>query len=513
MLIDDSTLYDTPLRARFCVVGSGMGGAAVATTLAARGEDVLLLEAGGLEREADSDIIRAEHVGRAFNIPVSRCIELGGTSNQWHGICAPLDEIDFEPRSWVPHSGWPIRKSDLSQFYTDASAVLDIEDAAKYEDSINDGELRDRLRDLEFNAGVLENKLVQFRKPPLRWKDRLRQLAYGGTLRLVLGALALEIVPSDDGRRADRLIIGRGGRTCEVRADVYVICAGGLETPRLLLNSRRAHPNGLGNAFDLVGRFLLDHPVGHFCKIKFRRPTNAPLYASLSTGPHRGAIAGLMVAPAKQREWRLANHYLWIRPSVSAARVDDDLLMSFLAVRSARDLTPKQMWAIATNRDILYRILVHRFGLHPTYRFGDLFFMTEQAPNPESRVSLSDRLKDKYGYPVARVDWRLSQEDLDGFHRYTRALFQFGLRSPQYSLARMDEPSIWERTVASAAHHLGTVRMADSPERGVVDANLRVFGIDNLYVCDASVFATAGSVNPSLTITALALRLAAHLVN
>jgi choline dehydrogenase-like flavoprotein len=77
----------------------------------------------------------------------------------------------------------------------------------------------------------------------------------------------------------------------------------------------------------------------------------------------------------------------------------------------------------------------------------------------------------------------------------------------------MDEPSIWERTVASAAHHLGTVRMADSPERGVVDANLRVFGIDNLYVCDASVFATAGSVNPSLTITALALRLAAHLVN
>lgn len=90
-------------------------------------------------------------------------------------------------------------------------------------------------------------------------------------------------------------------------------------------------------------------------------------------------------------------------------------------------------------------------------------------------------------------------------------LFGQGLQSPQYKLARVDEPSVWSRSVASAAHHVGTARMADHPSRGVVDANLRVFGMDNLFICDGSVFPTAGSTNPSLTITALGLRLGEHL--
>jgi choline dehydrogenase-like flavoprotein len=77
----------------------------------------------------------------------------------------------------------------------------------------------------------------------------------------------------------------------------------------------------------------------------------------------------------------------------------------------------------------------------------------------------------------------------------------------------MDDLSLWIRNVASAAHHVGTARMADHPSRGVVDANQQVFGMSNLFVGDGSVFPTAGSTNPSMTITALALRLAHHLTS
>jgi choline dehydrogenase-like flavoprotein len=206
----------------------------------------------------------------------------------------------------------------------------------------------------------------------------------------------------------------------------------------------------------------------------------------------------------------MANHYLWLRPSVSANRIDDELLLSFLAVRSARDLSVRQLFAILTNRDIAYRILVHRFGIRPKFTFGDLFFMTEQLPNRDSRVGLSAR-RDNHDYPVAAIDWRLTDTDISGFLAYAKVLFDEGLKSDQHTLARIDDPAIWDRTLASAAHHLGTARMAGNAREGVVDANLQVFGTSNLYVCDGSVFATAGSVNPSLTITALGIRLGEHL--
>jgi choline dehydrogenase-like flavoprotein len=369
--------------------------------------------------------------------------------------------------------------------------------------------MRERLADVDIDRAILTNKLVVVRKPVFRWKDTLRRLA--GRSRCLINAPALELVPADNGEGIAQLVAGAGIATVTIRADVFVVCAGALETPRLLLNSRRGGRDGLGNGRGLVGRFLMDHPAGHFCKLRFGRKTAAPLYSSLSVDGHLNLMTGLRVTDDQQRAHALANHYVWLRPSVSRRRTDDDLLWSFLAVRSARDLSARQVAAILTNRDILYRILVHRFGWHPAYRFGDMFFMTEQLPNPHSRVTLADE-RDRHGYPIARVDWQLTAADIDGFHVFARLLLGDGLRSVQHSVARQDPPSVWDETLASAAHHLGTARMAADPSRGVVDANLKVFGLDNLFVCDGSVFPTAGSVNPSLTITALGVRLADHLL-
>ena len=515
MLIDATSVpAETDLRSAYCIVGSGMGGAALAQTLAAAGKDVLLVEAGNVGQSTEGRAsVSAEHVGRSFNMPVTRCIELGGTSNQWHGICAPLDAIDFEQRPWIAGSGWPITRGELEPFYLQAAGLLGIPSQGWFDDNPLDAERAGRLRDLRFDAAVLEPKLVYNRKPPKRWKGVLMELARAATLRCLLNATALELKADRDTAKIVQLVVGAAGRKLSVHADVFIVCCGGLETPRLLLNSRDVQPTGLGNEHDHVGRNLIDHPAGHFNKLGFHRAVSAPLFAGQPVSADANMIVGLMLAPAKQREARLPNHYFWIRPSVSAARIDDELMLSFLKVRGVRDLSARQVFAILTNPDILYRVLVHRFGLRPKYRFGDLWFMTEQLPNPESRVQLAADGRDAYGYPVARVNWQLSKLDLQQFHAYAKFLFQFGLKSDQYKLAREDDPAIWDRTVASAAHHLGTARMAADPSRGVVDSQLRVFGVPNLFVCDASVFPTAGSVNPSLTITALALRLARHLVD
>jgi choline dehydrogenase-like flavoprotein len=514
VLIDARQLDpDSSLTAAYCVVGTGMGGAAVAQVLAHAGEDVLLVDAGGLERDgSQAALVEAEHIGRPFGIPLSRCLEIGGTANQWHGVCATLDDIDFAARPWIGAAGWPIDRRDLDPYYRRAAQLLGIADPDTTELARLDGARRGQLSDIAFDRGSFRNKVVQVCRPPKRWKDVLVALARDRRCRCLHNAPALELIAGERGDAVQQLVVGTARGSLSISARVFVICAGALETPRLLLNSNRRIAAGIGNGSDQVGRYLLDHPVGHYCKLGFRRPLKAPLYASLPINGSIKLMAGLMMSPAAQEQERVANHCLWIRPSVTPARLDDGLLYSFLAVRGASDLTMRQVRGLMFNPDLLYRVLVQRFGWHPRYRYGDLFFMTEQLPNRESRVDLSATRKDAFGYPIARVNWQLSGADFAGFAAYARVLFERGLRDPQYSLARVDGDDVWRDTVASAAHHLGTARMAASAADGVVDRDLRVFGMRNVFVGDGSVFPTAGGVNPSLTITALAVRLGEHLL-
>lgn len=324
-------------------------------------------------------------------------------------------------------------------------------------------------------------------------------------------AAALELIIDEYNQTILQLVVGVDGGIVEIAAEIFVICAGALETPRLLLNSHGRFSVGIGNRHDLVGRNLLDHPVGHYCKLKFRRLTRAPLYASMPLDKHIRIMAGFKLSRALQCTHALPNHYFWLRPNLTGARIDHETLLSLLGVRRTRDLSLRQVGAILGNVDILYRIAIHQFGFTAVYRYADLFFMTEQLPNHNSRVRLSNRSCDRFGYPVAAVDWQLTDADFRKFESYARLVLDQGLCSETYSLACVDEKKSWNRNVTSAAHHLGTARMGNHPTRGVVDQNLRVFGTSNLFICDASVFSDAGSVNPSFTIVALALRLAEHL--
>lgn len=186
--------------------------------------------------------------------------------------------------------------------------------------------------------------------------------------------------------------------------------------------------------------------------------------------------------------------------------------MEFLGVGKIADVKISHIKSLLKERYIRFRIMNQRLPIQRTTRYGDLFFMTEQLPNPESRVDLSPKLQDKFGYPVARVNWQLSQEDLDSFaSAHNFILNRLEHLSPIASI-RKDDTDNWAEAACSAAHHLGTVRMGSSVQTGVVDSNLKVFGANNLWICDGSVFPTAGSANPSLTICALGHRLANHLL-
>jgi choline dehydrogenase-like flavoprotein len=136
--------------------------------------------------------------------------------------------------------------------------------------------------------------------------------------------------------------------------------------------------------------------------------------------------------------------------------------------------------------------------------------LCEQSPNPDSRITLLPQT-DVFGIPRARLDWRIADGDWASMVR-SMELTADALASEGIGRARMDvtRGRPWS-TLDWGAHHMGTTRMASNPRDGVVDRDGRVFDIDNLYIAGSSVFPTGGACNPTLTIVALALRLADHL--
>lgn len=146
----------------------------------------------------------------------------------------------------------------------------------------------------------------------------------------------------------------------------------------------------------------------------------------------------------------------------------------------------------------------------------------EQAPNPDSRVTL-DRAVDAIGMPRVRLDWRLNGQDVESVSALVET---FGRQAELHGAGRV-EPAAWLRDPArqwqfdelisdhpiGGYHHMGTTRMADDPRRGVTDGTGRVHGLDNLYVAGSSLFPTSGWANPTLTIVALALRTAEHILS
>jgi len=513
MLIDGKLLEaDTVFHADICIVGTGMGALSAASSLIAARRSVLFIETGPLEqaRSRGHAALQIDNVGRPFGISVSRGLEVGGGTAFWHGVCAPLDEEDFQVRPWIAHSGWPISRKDLDPWYAKAEQFLcgSLERRACHTDQGARlvGKPDRRRTDLA-PADVFDAKTYCYRSSPFRGKDLLREWCTRGLARCVYNSTALRLTHQHG--RAHSLVVGSAGRQFRVLANKFVVAAGALETPRLLLNSLQegaAPPTSWW-----LGRNLIDHPVGYLSQIRFHMPSADDTASNNQSDPVLRVFPGFVLRSGLQHQHQLPNHTMFVRKGISSRPVPNKAVMSFLGVRGTRDIRLSHLTSLTRHPYIIWRIAHQKLSLRPRSRYGDLFFMTEQLPNPDSQVSLSERQRDAFGYPVARVNWRLSAQDISMFADY-HALLMDNLRSHgEVHGLRSDPMTRWENTFASGAHHLGTARMAASARDGVVDADLKIFGFENAWISDGSVFPTGGSVNPSLTICALGHRLGEHL--
>jgi choline dehydrogenase-like flavoprotein len=254
--LDDAagSLFDTVFDV--CISGSGPAGLPLALKLAERKQRVLLLEAGGLQfSERSNDVYQGSNTGLEYFEPhASRQRFFGGTSNHWGGWCREMSAGNFQVREYVPWSGWPIRKADLDPYAAEAGKLL----------HVHTPEVADYLLQGEQDAG-LRKTAFRYSEPPARLGQKFRQaVAESDYLVCILNASVVDIELAENRDAVTAFhISGYDGKRYRARAGQYVLCHGGIENPRTLLNANRQMQHGIGNDAGLVGKGPCFRPALH----------------------------------------------------------------------------------------------------------------------------------------------------------------------------------------------------------------------------------------------------------
>ena len=520
MIVDLRRESITPeLAADVCLVGAGAAGIALALQLSKAGLSVALVESGGLEPGKEGESLNEGQVhGTSYQgLVTGRARTLGGATRLWYGQCIRYDPIDFAPRPWVKHSGWPISLEELDQPYGEAEHFFGIEgehyDARVYDKfNLPRPALNEQLSRMCFTVYTPAVDLGRIHLPELRRTDRITVL---------LNATVTEVLTNDAGTCATGVrIVAPSGRRHTLQSRAVVLCGGGLENARLLLLSNTIKPAGLGNDHDLVGRFLQDHPNGQTATL---RTNNAlpisELFALLYKRPLR-YFPKFALSPARQQELKLLNangHFVFEYPENSGLGAAKELFRSLRHRRVPPNATQqmrKILLDLPSTAAAAKRFLIDRkspLGTPSRIRFQCYL---EQEPDPESRVQLSDEL-DPLGQRRLRVNWKLNDLERRTLASFTSAMASqighlgYGQLEPDDWLE--DPDADWRSRLVDAYHPIGTTKMGADPSSGVVDRNCEVFGVSGLFLAGSSVFPTSGYANPTLTIVALALRLGHHL--
>lgn len=524
-LLDAHTIApQTQIEADICIVGAGAAGLALAREFIGSRYSVVVLESGGLQSDrATQALYGVDTVGHPLRIEqgyVSRNRYFGGSTNTWGGRCIPLNAIDFEARDWVSDSGWPFDRQALEPFYRQAARVLRLPDYGYFRPDRWRSKLLGPLAPgLYAEGGEMVPEMALLGRSPIKMGRVYRQqLAAAPNLRIVLQANVTELEPNPTATAVEQIHVATlGGHRFQVRARTYILACGGWENARLLLDSTRHCPQGLGNPYDVVGRYYMEHPKILLGRI-YPRADLLRSPAVLDYAPIAGGYGqmGLRLSDAQQRQARVLNHYVQLMPGFPTGLPEAQKTWQWVCSRAKRlrldQIRQADLRQVAPHLgQIGEYFLCRRLNWPIPYPYIDVFNHMEQAPNPDSRVSLS-RDRDALGSHRLQVDLRVTpqeKESLLQLHRLMgRQLQQLGLG--ELVTPDLDPAADWPN-LTDASHHMGTTRMGLHPRRSVVDPDGLVHGLNNLYITGSSVFPTGGHANPTLTLVALALRLAHHL--
>jgi choline dehydrogenase-like flavoprotein len=540
MIIDTYQLSkDHLIESDVCIVGAGLAGMTLAKEFIDSKFSITLLEGGGNQPDKNTQLLQwGENIGHPyFSLDTARPRYLGGSVNRWFLKAAedtftaqmrPLDEIDFQKRDWVSDSGWPIEKSDLIPFYERAQILCGIEPPTY---RVSDWENHNQRKCLPFDHNLIRTVIFKFTKKTDFLQNHLKDIISAHNIKTFLNANVTEIRTDKYTNRIRRLKVKNlSGQAFWAKAKIYILSAGAIEIARLLLASNRDCISGVGNEHDLVGRYFMEHP---HCTLGLTVPRDEAIFNRTTFYNRAQAVnktpivAKLSLTADALRDNRLLNQVIDLSPRIiPQSELQRYPLVDTIGVNAAKSIrkhgfkSPEFKYHLLNAAKDLDSIFLHFYRLNKAKLYSNiikkniktfhLLSVSEQVPNPNSRVLLSHE-KDQLNMPRVNLDWRMTSQDMDSIHDTMKLM---ALEFDRLGFGKINI-RIYNRLpnegIRGGWHHLGTTRMHDNPKKGVVDANSKLHGHDNIYIAGPSVFPTGGYANPSLTVVALAIRLASHL--
>ncbi len=515
-----------PYRSQVCIIGGGIAGLVLATSLAKAGIEVHLLEAGGhaaeerSQRLYDADMAAARHAGTTEG----RFRQFGGSSTRWGGQLLPYTEDIFTPPAGLPSLAWSLGAEAISRFYPQVEDLLDT-DHLPFTADLYRAFGRKIPRDLSDSQDILlrASKWAPFSRRNLAPTLGEQAIASNKTM-VFFHANATELLLAQDGTRIEAILVrDYSGRLSRFEASQYVLASGTIETSRLLLASRSTAPAGVGNESDQVGRGFHDHLS--YSAATLTGPARAAMLSWFAPILKRGTThtAKLEARPALRGRLNLLAvmaHVVIVEPDDSGAAVLRSLLRSMQQgdLRGAlANSLPRLPGAAVEIGQLAYNAKIRKRRAVSARATVRLQIDTEQRARPENRIRLASHEGevDTLGVPRAVVDWRISSDEVYSIRRFAGFLREEFRRigiGPiswhQELAAEMDAPL---SNISDTYHPMGGTLMGTNRSSSVVDPELRVHGIGNLSVASCATFPAGGSSNPTFTLMALTLRLAARL--
>lgn len=495
-------------KKKVCIVGSGHGGAIAAVDLASSGLfHVMLVDIDDISLPISKEISSLSVInhGASFNQAVTRGFGFGGSSNLWHGVLAKLDDSDW---SLLDEAAGCTISSEINNLLPEVCKWFGIND--------KNLSIKNSIKPSSFYSELSTNKKFigkdfWVQTKPLRTREMLIDAKNQGCdIEFITNTVAISLQCSQyqENYKAERLIVNINGIHKTIEADYFILSAGALETPRIILQSIKN--NYLPICNKNIGSYLTDHPwtvIGEFVAMKGKLDLNLTDIACSAglryrIGYRQAALSSIMNLGE--------NHCISVKP-LFYGEYDDfkesmkEIISSKLSIKSIYKIFRK--FKIKNTLASFSLLVAEKFGLGVKVSRALVFSYLEQPSRFESNVSLSESL-DSFGRIIPIINWRLGKEESCSIKMLQEKLKNIFDSSEKYKFISYENA---EKNLASGAHHAGTMRIGQSLDSGVVDANLKIFNTENIFVCDASIFTNFGNANPSFTLGCFSLRLSKYL--
>lgn len=527
-MIRDLDLHPEPhsLSANVCIVGAGIAGLLIADSLSRKGVRTVVLESGGQEQAAETHPLNrvvlkgarydgAEH-GRF------RC--LGGTSTRWGGAMIPFLAGDLEPRESMDLPEWPVRMADIAGYQSEIESLFRLCGGGFDAEFLPDDEQEEFFSSSD-DPGIAPRfaKWPAFRNRNIATLLSDRIEADSGP-EVWLNATVTDFgLDREKGRVSDIIAQNNRGQTIRVVAPNFVLCAGAIESTRLLLMLDRQNDNRPFEACKALGRYFHDHLSAPMARIQARAPITLNRLAGYRFVGQTMRNLRLEYTPEAQREDGALSGFAHMACRADGASGFDAVRDLLRGYQQHGRIEGRLIGRILADTPYLARAAWWRYARNQLYwprrAHHELHIVTEQAPRAENRITLTDE-RDPFGKPVAALDWSVDDRDLPTFSAMMRRLETFWQQNGLERIGTLDWISSPERL---SVHHIsedggggifhpgGSTRMGHTPSDSVLDANLACHAVPNLHVAATSAFPTGASANPTMTLMMFALRLADHL--